>query len=44
MDIIIIKIMDDIIAYGKKYDAENIENETYKIKERPWDDKIEEKY
>ena len=39
-----IKIMDDIISYVNKDEAENNENETDKITERPVYDTIEENY
>ena len=38
-----IKIMDGIIADGKKYEAKKNENETDKITEIPVDDTIKEK-
>ena len=38
-----IKIMDDIIAYGNKDDYEKNKNDTEKITEIPVDDTIEEK-
>ena len=39
-----IKITDNIMCRWKKYETETNENETDKIKERPVDDTIEEKY
>ena len=39
-----IKIIDEKISDGYKYEAEKNKNETDKIKEIPMDDTIEEKY